>query len=382
MPIYGETAARYVQDKATGDVFYVNTWNQEVRWVKPLEMSLFEDKTTPRPGTPDDSTDSEAEFAVDSVSNRFAQRYKKLTKDAARAAEEEAGLLRYVAATQGADMLASAGEWSFVSTDTRLANTKCWYRRSTSEYFWGKVPPLRAAGDVRVSEDVVGDSAKSGGTSTVPRCGFADRAAGEAWLKTQDLSLLMARGEKVRDIGSAGWRQMQAPLPEDALVAVLATASTVSANLPTPTSEGVSGIQVSERVANRKDVISPKEGQQTAVGRDGGVTSFTFFCNAEMGELRWCLSPRSALATPRTPRREAALAKLSEHQHQEQGNELGGVGTDEVSVAGESLAEGDLGNEWEMVEDGDMVFYYNKRLEISSWEPPPGYMQNVHEYRE
>lgn len=145
------------------------------------------------------------------------------------------------------------------------------------------------------------------------------------------------------------------------------------------------------------------DGKPTTLPDDGdssvSLTFFTFFHHAETGGVRWCLSPRSALlATPRTSRREASCARqLSaaaayEHveRHQEHGsgwdgperteNELdqpGGVAPDGGKVALADDTSGDLsGNgrdDWEVVEDGDMVFYYNKRLGVSTWEPPPGW---------
>ncbi|CAN0188471.1 unnamed protein product, partial [Ectocarpus fasciculatus] len=165
---------------ATGDVYYVNTWNQEIRWVKPLEISLFEESSgggaTNRPGTANSSKDSDAdeELGGDTVSSRFRQRLVELTGEATRAAEEEEQFLRHVVANiatisasyglskskdgdEGAESaadqtllaLAAAREWRFVSTDSRFSlpspgttKSKCWYRAKTSEYFWGSNPPL------------------------------------------------------------------------------------------------------------------------------------------------------------------------------------------------------------------------------------------------
>ncbi|CAN0188535.1 unnamed protein product [Ectocarpus fasciculatus] len=106
-----------------------------------------------------------------------------------------------------------------------------------------------------------------------------------------------------------------------------------------------------------------------------------------MGEARWCLSPRSALlATPRTPRREASHARLASAGAQgwDSENTSGIGGSAEQSFAAvdsgaSALTTGDSkddsGDGWEVVEDGDMVFYYNERLGISTWEPPPGWTQ-------
>ncbi|CAM9339293.1 unnamed protein product [Scytosiphon promiscuus] len=440
------------EDAATGDVYYVNTWNQEIRWVKPLEISLFEHS--------------------DSIGGRFRQRLVDLTKEAALAAEEEEKFLRYVAANaatlagdtgdgslameDGADndvrreklALAAAREWRFVRTDARFGvsspgtdvQKKCWFHSMTSEYFWGDHPPL--LGLLRVGDDPQRRGGKAiagaghlrnggsadcddgdGGGSTLARsdgCGrgnespptvhpkvgliFADRASGEAWLKAQVLDLLLKQSEKVCDIGPTGWCQLKAAIPP-----------------PIPDAAGVRSI---ERQIGRGGGEIAESGQQGETGTDpstavvrtgrgstipastvvrhgqalpleGSFTPrpfFTFFHRAETGEVRWCLSPRSALvATPRTARRDATQARLlSQGNEQQQEWIQQGTAGDEGAFA-HTTASGDRealtlttndtdvslgdGDGWEVVEDGDVIFYYNEKLGISTWEPPPGWDQ-------
>ncbi|CAN0325015.1 unnamed protein product, partial [Pylaiella littoralis] len=474
------------EDEATGDVYYVNTWNQEIRWIKPLEISLFESRGSATNksvtgnfsrlsgGNDDDNDDG---GGVASISDRFRQRLVELTGEATLAAEEEEKFLRYVAAniatitaaayndvetdnsssgyrveadadgTDKALAFAAAREWTFVGTDKRLLSSpgaatkhKCWYHAGTSEYFWGDNPPLlglllhcgdgasqkesnarppigsdgrggsdHSFGDSGgvVGEVVGGDLLAAGATGTLhPVLGliFSDRASGEAWLKTQDLGPLLANSVRVCDIGPAGWCQLRAAVPSHCTCAggrgncdcpVYAAGCTGPATMSTVTEDSAAVL-----AAGRSRTV---DGNPTTLPDDGdssvSLTFFTFFHHAETGGVRWCLSPRSALlATPRTSRREASCARqLSaaaayEHveRHQEHGsgwdgperteNELdqpGGVAPDGGKVALADDTSGDLsGNgrdDWEVVEDGDMVFYYNKRLGVSTWEPPPGW---------
>lgn len=442
------------QDKATGDVYYVNTWNQEIRWAKPLEMSLFEDKgKDARPGTPGASTGSGADAdtfddGVGSIGSRFAQLYGKLADKATQAAEEEAGMMRYVeATTQGGDMLAAASEWTFVSTDSRLSRAKCWYRARTSEYFWGKTPPLvssaqapTSAARAKDNDGNAGDSAGvggkgGGGVDPGQAVSFADRAAGETWLKTQDIPSLLEMSEVVCGIGPVGWRQLRAtPLPDKDLASELTVSAEDTNSIP-------ASITASNSPAGKK-LDAPGDGD--SVGQDGilhqqqqlgasaptdvasatsvastasvpslsvpsmsvpsasvpsvprvssSVPSFTFFHHAEMGQVRWCLSPRSALATPRTPRREVSLSRLATHNNDEEEGDgdneenlrnseaaLGAGGTsweDHSGVTGGTSRDNHSEeNEWEVVEDGDMIFYYNRVSGTSTWDPPPGWEQS------
>lgn len=347
-------------------------------------MSLFEDE---RPKTGTSSKDSEG-GGMDSISSRFSQRSKQLADEATKAAEEETALLRYIVATQGPDMLAAASEWNFVNTDSRLT-TKCWYRSSTSEYYWGNEPPLlpvrgsTGAGSSGVGGDGGGDIG-DGDTEVTQSLTFTDRAAGEAWLKTQDLTLLLVRAKKYRNIGP--WQQLQAaPLSENECGSFSAETtgdSATTSNITTGSSTGLrAGI---DRSPSRLENGSLQDRQIATSGARAGaeatvdgaasqsLPAFTFFYHPETGDVRWSLSPRSVLATPRTPRREASRARLAAQQQQQQQGVEQPI-NDELSLAvGRSLEGSDTEDgSWELVEDGDMVFYYNKRLGISSWEPPP-----------
>lgn len=487
-------------------MYYVNTWNQEVRWTKPLEMSLFETGGD-RPGTGNTSKlsddDDDGGGGADSISGRFRQRLVELTGEATLAAEEEAAFHRYVAAniaaitetinnvtvnksngtvksdgkiegsgdksTREALALAAAREWRFVSTDGRLLppstgadpstsntkKTKCWYRAETSEYYWGDHPPLlgllprldldlRGPGRRKAApssgDDSGGDrglgrcSSEVDGASGATRSGdrdaglpgtfhpnfgvvFADRASGESWLRAQDVGALLARSEKVCDIGPAGWRQLRAregrgedededgdddePASRPVLDAAGSSASaTVSAM--TENSGSASATAAAAEGAAAPADVSPNGGEKKTSSTPGASPPpFTFFHHAEAGEVRWCLSPRSALRVPRTPRREAAYearqaaaaaaAAAAHHpgeEHQQQGWDgdgaagaeggFGSWGADQADGGTLALVGRDgSGDSWEMVEDGDVVFYYNKRLGESSWEPPPGWAQDA-----
>ena len=424
------------QDKATGDVYYVNTWNQEIRWAKPLEMSLFEDqeKGDARPGTPSTSARSGLDAdtfddGVDSIGSRFTRLHSQLTDKATQAAEEEARMLRYVEATQGGGMLAAASEWTFVSTDSRLSRARCWYRARTSEYFWGKIPPLgsffqaAAAASGKDSDGNAGCSAVVGGKVGGVGPGgqavtFTDRAAGETWLKTRDIPSLLETSEVVCGIGPAGWRQLQATLlPDNDLASQLTTGSPEDHNsnaVPNTASNSATGEKMDalggsdsagqessphhrlggvaptdvtsvENVANVPNAASVASATSVRVASvtlaSCSVPSFTFFHHAEMGQVRWCLSPRSALATPRTPRREASLLGLAALDNQGKGEDGDGeenLRSSEAALgaAGTSWDNHSGDNEWEVVEDGDMIFYYNRLSGTSTWDPPPGWEQS------
>lgn len=424
------------QDKATGDVYYVNTWNQEIRWVKPLEMSLFEDrpKGDSRPGTPNTSAGSGFDAdtfddGVDSIGSRFTKLHGQLTDKATQAAEEEAGMLRYVEATQGGDMLAAASEWTFVSTDSRLSRARCWFRARTSEYFWGKIPPLDSVAQAptvtrgKDSDGNAGYSAivggKVGGIDPGGQAvSFTDRAAGETWLKTQDIPSLLERSETVCSIGPAGWRQLRATLlPDNALASqstnvsaedhnsttVLTTASNSATGKsldalggadsagqdcnPHHQPNGIAPTDVANvrnvvnvaNVANVASVASVRVASASPASRR--VPSFMFFHHAEIGQVRWCLSPRSALATPGTPRGEFSLSGLAAHNNrrdEEDGDGEENLRSSEAAsgAAGTSWDNHSEDNEWEVVEDGDMIFYYNRVSGASTWDPPPGWEHN------
>lgn len=454
-------------------MYYVNTWNQEIRWVKPLEISLFEESSgggaTNRPGTANSSKDSDAdeELGGDTVSSRFRQRLVELTGEATRAAEEEERFLRHVVANiatisasynivkskggdEGAESaadqtllaLGAAREWRFVSTDSRFSlpstgttKNKCWYRAKTSEYFWGGNPPLLgllpclpettgshernpgssagrsgSGGSVGTNSTLGNegvDAAEGGagppdGVAVVhPELGlmFVDRAAGETWLKTQDLGSLLNRSEKVCDIGRAGWCQLKAAIPSEAAFAAVTEDGVVrgGGNISKGSGTVKAPLGDSPRAATSAAAAAEMDDAATAgvavldTSRSGGSSKpgplFTFFHHPQMGEARWCLSPRSALlATPRTPRREAFQARLASARAQGWDSEStsGGAGNVEQSFAGTDLgasaltsgaSKDDSGDGWEIVEDGEMVFYYNKRLGVSTWEPPPGWAQ-------
>eukprot|EP00752_Nemacystus_decipiens_P012503 g11074.t1 len=534
------------EDAATGDVYYVNTWNQELRWTKPLEMSLFE-SSSGKPGTGTSSRLSDGDgddddvdgSGIETISGRFRQRLVELTGEATLAAEEEEGFLRYVAANmatlaapgdsstngsssntttttnnnnddnktgtnnsdnhtnstgggsgiggggikpeQGGEnhtsrealALAAAREWRFVSTDSRFqspspgaANNhyskkiKCWYRAESSEYFWGDHPPLlgllpglnsaahlvhhkplpqtSGSGDsdhhrvgrghpfeaVDATVGIAGrgvssDGGEAGKIGTVqfqvhPRFGlvFADRAAGETWLRAQDAGALLATSKKVCDVGPAGWRQLRAPGergggrdedddadPAGSIGLTAADASSSGAVSTMTENSGSAADAGAPANATATVGAEPVEENETA-SRDvpPSLPPFTFFHHAETGDLRWCLSPRSALRTPRTPRREAYHtaatvkdAAASAEDSQQLGWDGGGAeapngvfcdSSGAVPTADEDdgvlvLASSNSSDSWEVVEDGDVVFYYNRKLGVSSWEPPPGWGESA-----
>eukprot|EP00903_Cladosiphon_okamuranus_P017882 g16455.t1 len=499
------------EDAATGDVYYVNTWNQEIRWTKPLEMILFETDGG-RPGSRSSSNFSEDDDdegdggggGLESISGRFRQRLVELTGEATLAAEEEEGFLRYVAANMAtlitpedsssssdnmfntnndnndnnksgrgtcgggnkpdgdegdkgnreALALNAAREWRFVSTDSRLQSSpspltkksKCWYRAETSEYFWGSHPPLlgllprlnlaglpsgkqapqpSSAGSVggyksgfasslsETGDDTPGGVERGADGEPVPllpgtvhpRFGliFPDRASGEAWLRTQDVGALLMRAEKVCDIGPSGWRQLRArgggddgggdddPASSTALVAA-GLGSVASATVSAVTENSVGSAPAT---ATAPTAVTPVGEAPGSASKDVAFPPpFTFFHHAETGDVRWCLSPRSALKTPRTPRREAyhaaaaAAAGAAEDRDQQgwdgDGAPGAGGGFDDSSGGKRTadddalaLASVDSGDSWEVVEDGDVVFYYNRKLGVSSWEAPPGWAETA-----
>lgn len=147
---------------------------------------------------------------------------------------------------------------------------------------------------------------------------FSDRAEGENWLQRQDISVLLRESQTVREIGTAGWCQQRVPIA-----------------LESP--HDIEG-------------SSPSAAEPFCL---------TFFHNPTTEVIRWSLSPRSALETPRTPRREAYR---SNHAASSDAN----LHADEIDRA----EEAGNGTGWELVEDGDMVFYYNRSMGVSSWEPP------------
>ncbi|CAM9101386.1 unnamed protein product [Hapterophycus canaliculatus] len=477
------------EDAATGDVYYVNTWNQEIRWVKPLEISLFEDRSSGsganRPGTGDssklsfldDDDDGDDLGGADTISGRFRQRLFDLTKEAALAAEEEESFLRYVAANaatlagktgdnslvveDGADSdarrrrnaLAAAREWRFVRTDASFdaspfgtgVKKKCWYHSMTSEYFWGDHPPLLGLLRLHIGDDLRrlegktiagsgsgrssggrksgGDNDGAGNTLAISGdCGrgiepaatvhlefglvFADRASGEAWLKAQELDLLLKGSEKVCDIGLAGWCQLRAAVPSTVPVAggidekraappnstALAEKATDDFQDGQGTGPSVGVLRVDKAGAATAAAVADDDRVVPRRGSSMPCPFFTFFHRAETGEVRWCLSPRSALiATPRTARREVSQARLIsrdqnyEDQQMWTGQSVAGEDHDSAHTTAATDSEplaftsndksafaGDVDG-WELVEDGDMVFYYNQKLGISTWEPPPGW---------
>lgn len=306
----------FEQDEITGDAYFINTWTQEARWIKPLEISLFE------PHEGELSRQDESSHRGDGVSvgsSRFSHHLRKLTKEASHAVEQEAQLLRNVAANRGEKMLEEAREWTFVSTDSRLiTSTKCWYRRSTSEYYWGDDPTLCSpTGGFSFEEAKIdGDGMTDERTRSerVPQCGVPDRAAGEAWLKGQNLTKLLDMSERVCNIGPAGWQQRRSFLPpketgdcralndaEDSTSLLTAGKTAELASDETVAGSAIDHPHESELVLQEPSV--------EAVPID--PIFFTFFYHAETGEARWCLSPRTALKTPRSPRREKSWTKLA-----------------------------------------------------------------------
>lgn len=216
-------------------------------------------------------------------------------------------------------MLDAAREWTFVSTDSRLiTSTKCWYRRSTSEYYWGDDPTLcsPARGFSIEQAKVDGDSmtSKRPRLEHVPECGFPDRAAGEAWLRDQNLTKLLVRSERVCNIGPAGWQQLRSPLSPKGTVdchvldegADSASLLTTEATAGRASDEAVTGSAIDHRHESERVLQEP-----TVEAIPIHPIFFTFFYHAETGEARWCLSPRTALKTPRSPRWEKSWARLT-----------------------------------------------------------------------
>ena len=316
-------------------------------------MSLFEDTSLRSPSLEDSFNDEVGD--PESTSARFSRRLRQLTEEASHAAEEEASLLqRLAAAARGEGIISAAQEWTFVSIDrSQLPPAKCWYRRSTSEYFWGDDPTLHptarnpssvrrnaavesggrtgAGGGPAVAERGGSGGSLSGGGD--PARGFLDRASGEVWLKSQDLDALLGRSETVRDIGPFGWRQVRSFLPCDhddeeihshhrgqtaacakggsaVLSSRTTAAATAGGGVSTPGGVNASGNQRDPRQGGLEVVVQGRPIEAAVVVGSEATTSgatttplftLTFFHNAELGEARWCLSPRTALKTPRTP---------------------------------------------------------------------------------
>lgn len=205
---------------------------------------------------------------------------------------------------------------------------------------------------------------------------MSDRAEGENWLQRQDISSLLRESETLRDIGPAGWCQLRVSIapesPRDVAEGAILSAS--ASKFTTDTEPGTaanSAITLTGKASTGK--LNPENPAQDAPGtpilESGGKSGttpsaaqpfcLTFFYNRKTETVRWSLSPRSALETPRTPRREAYRAN---HNASLDSN----LRVSEVDGAEEAGS----GTDWERVEDGDMVFYYNRSMGISSWEPP------------
>lgn len=229
------------KDEATGDVYYVNTWNHEARWAKPLEMYLFEHSEggegSPPQGASSTSPDGaggylHGDHGTEGIGSRFRQRLGLLTAEAFREAEDEARSLRLSAAEADRASRVSAGEqgqlpshanqcdsWKQVTIGGREEHTSpsCWFNTSSSEYYWGNDPP--GSFPVFISGDVPSSSlqsrsndetqAKNNDASDSSTFSFRDRASGEAWLKRQDIPALLSQSEVVQRIGPAGWQQMR-----------------------------------------------------------------------------------------------------------------------------------------------------------------------------
>lgn len=382
---------------------------------------MFEDKMRGRPAAGFQSNGDEEDGerfdgGVDSISSRFSLRHQQLTENATLAAEEEAKLIHHLEATQGADAVNLAREWRFVSTDRRLVPAKCWYHAASCQYFWGDRPPLLPAQALQgrsTSDDVNGvgedglDGRNNGGAGTFEVGGaldFADRAEGEAWIKTQNGTLLSERSVTVRDIGPFGWKQLQTMPPsagadDNSFHGVLhdSIATGLSPALPADVLSS-NGVKEHEEPLADHGSVSRANGSHTcsqglrSTSEEGSnvaampfplsLSSFTYFRHPMSGEIRWCLSPRSALATPRTPCREAVRSDPAAYPEYQQyddsdslrlindGDELTqSLGVDTSGTLSYS-AENASDNEWEVVKDGDLVFYYNRKMGISSWEPP------------
>lgn len=220
------------KDEATDDVYYMNTWNHEARWVKPLEMSLFEHSEggegSPPQGASSTSPDGAGDYlhgdhGTEGIGSRFRQRLTLLTAEAFREAEDEARSLRLSAADADGASRLSAGEqggsWKQVTTGGGEEHTSpsCWFNTSTSEYYWGNDPPGSSAVSIsgdepyssfrsRPNDETQAKNNDAGDSSTFS---VRDRASGEAWLKRQDITALLSRSEVVQTIGPAGWQQMR-----------------------------------------------------------------------------------------------------------------------------------------------------------------------------
>lgn len=290
------------KDEATGDVYYVNTWNNEARWVKPLELSLFESDGggSSRPGTCDSSLQDGGrgtcggEFDdADGVSIQYRQRLEQLTAEAVKEAEVEAQSSRLSADDAegtGAWDEGSKGQrepaindaaWRRIALDDRLGpNTPpCWYNIATSEYHWGDNPPVQIR---KIPLDRM--------RLYIP----AHRVDGEAWLKRQDVDEILRRSQAVRDIGSAGWRQLTVPrLAFLTLGPDAGTDNTKSATnaVSTTTTRNVEnddngGVDQHHLLSEGDDNVQQTTGLPQGEARDKFPQCLTVFHHATTGELR------------------------------------------------------------------------------------------------
>lgn len=262
------------------------------------------------------------------------------------------------------------------------------------------------------------------------RINFADRAEGEAWLQQQDALDLLHKAEAIREIGLTGWRQLRATVAPESNDVHLATsgaasfksfvppaanttaglvgaAATISTNVPRvmagrvagdaengtrsdrrrpngknhDTLQEVAGHKTSGKEESTGEVPIPNLVTARSPSRAPAPTSFTFTFFHMFGtdEIRWSLSPRSALKTPPTPRREAYRAKITANIVANNPSDSFGTGAVTGIVSGDSVLSGKAsrGTGWELVEDGNVVFYYNRNIGISSWEPPVGWEDDV-----
>lgn len=237
----------------------MNTWTQEARWWKPLELSLFESpdeggaRSTPRCSSSYSLNSSSSADDDDggrehrggyvgksgSIGGRLRRRLQRLTAEAVAAAVEEkarpspeddasAALGEHRVEVEGSGALPGLGAavdvtpWVTVDVRESLGPDipACWYNQATAEYHWGSVPPSSSTAERTIGPGGPGSQPRSSveslearesleGPSAKDLSAIAHRADGEAWLRRQDHTALLAKGEVVREIGSTGWRQVR-----------------------------------------------------------------------------------------------------------------------------------------------------------------------------